>query len=141
MWKLQHQGHLQGQPRSLGRPRGTRTGRIYTAPQDREYQNMHLEALGEPPFLLEGPIRVQMIFVSKRPQRLFRKKDNDGRILKTTKPDIDNMVKMVLDIMTKWNVWTDDAQVVSIQAEDYYCGKYEEPHTCFQLYTLEDDPE
>jgi len=64
-----------------------------------------------------------MIFVSKRPQRLFRKKDNDGRILKTTKPDIDNMVKMVLDIMTKWKVWTDDYQVVSIQAEDYYCGK------------------
>ena len=32
----------------------------------------------------------------------------------------------------------DDNQVVSIQAEDYYCGKHEEPHTIFQIYTPEE---
>ena len=138
MWKLEHQGILQGQPRSLGRPRGTRTGRQYTAPKDREYQATHLAALGESPKAITGPIRIQMIFISKRPQRLQGKKHSDSRIWKPTKPDLDNMIKMVLDILTKWGIWQDDNQVVSIQAEDYYCGKHEEPHTIFQIYTPEE---
>jgi Holliday junction resolvase RusA-like endonuclease len=138
MWKLEYHGILTGQPRSLGRPRGTKTGRIYTAPRDREYQEGHLDALGECPMIIEGPIRVQIIFVSKRPQRLSSKKFSDSRIWKPTKPDLDNMIKMILDILTKWGIWIDDNQVVSIQAEDYYCGKHEEPHTVFQLYTPEE---
>ncbi len=138
MWKLEHQGILLGQPRSLGRPRGTRTGPVYTAPKDRNYQKLHLAALGESPFKLDGPIRIQIVFVGKRPKRLEGKKHSDSRIWKTTKPDIDNMIKMVSDIFTKWGIWNDDSQVVSIQAEDYYSGKHEEPHTVFQLYTPEE---
>lgn len=138
MWKLEHQGSLYGQPRALGRPRGTKTGRLYTPPKDREYQKKHLEALGKPPFKLEGSIRIQISFMSQRPQRLNRKNDPSTRIFKPTKPDLDNMIKMVLDILTKWGIWEDDAQVVSIQAEDFYCGKHEEPHTIFTLYTMED---
>ena len=137
MWKLRHQGILRGQPKSLGRPRGTRAGRVYTAPASREYQKKHLIALGEAPFQLEEPIRIQISFMSKRPQRLNRKSDPDSRLWKPTKPDLDNMIKMVLDILTKWGIWGDDSQVVSIQAEDFYCGKNEEPHTTFQIYTQE----
>ena len=138
MWKLEHQGILLGQPKPMGRPRGTRTGRIYTPPATREYQQKHVEELGEAPFQLAGPVRIQITFISKRPQRLQKKTDPDSRIWKPTRPDLDNMVKMVLDILTKWEIWEDDAQVVSIQAEDYYCGKNEEPHTIFQLYTQEE---
>ena len=139
MWKLRHQGILRGQPRAMGRPRGTKTGRLYTPPKDREYQEKHLGALGEAPFQLDGPIRIQACFVSKRPQRLSKKSDPDSRLWKPNKPDLDNMIKMVLDILTKWGIWGDDAQVVSIHAEDFYCGKNEEPHTTFQIYTQEKD--
>lgn len=137
MWKLQYQGILTGQPKSLGRPRGTRTGRVYMPLSDRQYQAKHLEALGEAPFRLKEEVRVQITFSSKRPQRLMHKKDPEGRIYKTSKPDLDNLIKMVLDILTKWGIWNDDSQVVSIQAEDYYCSKNEEPHTSFQIYIKE----
>lgn len=138
MWILAHQGMLSGQPKSLGRPRISRGGRAYTPQSSRDYQKKHLADLGEAPFKLLGPIRIQITFVSKRPQRLQRKVDPDSRIWKDTKPDLDNMIKMVMDIFTKWGIWADDAQVVSIQAEDYYCGKNEEPHTVFQLYTQQE---
>lgn len=34
---------------------------------------------------------------------------------KDTKPDLDNMAKALLDVMTKLKFWNDDAQVVNLQ--------------------------
>lgn len=39
---------------------------------------------------------------------------------KTTKPDTDNMNKLLKDVMTKCGFWTDDALVVSEVIEKYY---------------------
>lgn len=33
---------------------------------------------------------------------------------KTTRPDCDNMVKLLLDVMTALRFWNDDAQVTSL---------------------------
>ena len=85
---------------------------------------------------ITGPIKVSMTFCHKRPGRLNRKKDTVARIPKVTKPDIDNMIKMVLDVLTKAGAWKDDNQVVCVHAEDWYCSKSEEPHTQWRIYTL-----
>lgn len=134
-WKLEYQGLLLGQPVALGRPRVGKNGRLYTPRTSREYQQFQLEALGGKweQGKLEGAIRIQMTFISKRPKRIKTK----GRTWKNTKPDLDNHIKMVLDILTKWGIWEDDNQVTSLQAEDFYASENEEPHTIFTIYTKE----
>lgn len=56
---------------------------------------------------LKGPVRlkVQFIFPGERVQTI-----------RTAKPDLDNLLKGVLDICTRLGYWLDDAQVVSIYA-------------------------
>ncbi len=41
---------------------------------------------------------------------------------KTTKPDTDNMIKMLKDVMTKLGYWQDDAQVASEITEKFWSG-------------------
>lgn len=46
---------------------------------------------------------------------------------KTTKPDTDNMIKILKDVMTKLGFWKDDAQVSSEITEKFWsepCGIY-----------------
>jgi len=135
MWKLHSQGTFHADPVALGRPRMSRWG-AYTPKKSVAYQKDMLSTIDIDHETLRGPVKVSMTFCHKRPQRLNRKKDTVARIPKTTKPDIDNMIKMVLDVLTKAKIWNDDNQVVCVTAEDWYCSKQEEPHTQWRIYTL-----
>lgn len=135
MWILRHQGTFQGSPVAMGRPRMGKFG-TYTPPKSSKYMKDQVAALVdqiEAP--LDGPVKVCVTFVHKRPQRLQKKSSPESRILKTTRPDLDNLVKMVLDILTNSGMWNDDNQVTSLVCEDYFCGKNEEPHTQFSIYS------
>lgn len=137
MWNLVYQCTFQGSPVSMGRPRKGRYG-MYTAPKSAKYMKQQVKVMkgeldGQEPFT--GPVKVCLTFVHKRPQRLLKKSSPEGRILKTTKPDLDNLTKMVLDILTHSRIWNDDNQVVNLVCSDYYCGKTEEPHTQIAIYT------
>ena len=140
MWKLAYQGILQGPPVAMGRPRFTRTGRAYTAQTSRTYkeeQVKHLEAAkGENWSPLDGVLRIQITFIHPRTKRLLRVKGElpQGRIWRSKKPDIDNLIKMVLDIITQSEIWVDDNRVVCLSCEDYYAGEMEEAHTLFSIY-------
>ena len=63
---------------------------------------------------MEGPLRLttKWIFPAKKPE---------GReyTWKTTKPDTDNMVKLLKDCMTAEGFWNDDAQVASEITEKF----------------------
>lgn len=135
MWILHSQGTFHADPVALGRPRMSRWG-AYTPKKSVEYQKDMLADIQIDHEPITGPIKVSMTFCHKRPGRLNRKKDTVARIPKTTKPDIDNMIKMVLDVLTKAEAWNDDNQVVCVHAEDWYCSKEEEPHTQWRIYTL-----
>ena len=136
MWNLVYQGTIQGNPVSMGRPRKGRYG-MYTAPKSAKYmkekvKDLKVELEGQEPFM--GPVKVVLTFVHKRPQRLQKKTSPEGRIPKTTKPDLDNLTKMVLDILTQASIWNDDNQVVKLVCEDYYSNREEEPHTQIAIY-------
>lgn len=136
MWNLVYQGTIQGNPVSMGRPRKGRFG-MYTAPKSAKYMKdkvleLKMELDGQKP--LAGPVKVVLTFVHKRPQRLQKKSSPEGRIPKVTKPDLDNLTKMVMDILTQASIWNDDNQVVKLVCEDYYSNKEEEPHTQIAIY-------
>ena len=135
MWVLHSQGTFHAAPVALGRPRMSKWG-AYTPKKSVEYQRSMLKEIEIDHEPLTGPIKISMTFCHKRPARLNRKKDTVARIPKVTKPDIDNMIKMLLDVLTKAQVWNDDNQVVCVTAEDWYCSKQEEPHTQWRIYTL-----
>jgi Holliday junction resolvase RusA-like endonuclease len=61
---------------------------------------------------LEGPLFCWMIFIFKRP------KTNKNKF-HTTKPDVDNLTKWILDVGNKI-LWLDDKQIVATSATKIY---------------------
>lgn len=57
----------------------------------------------------EGPVFVSMGF-------LFTQKTKPKTEFKTTRPDLDNLMKLVLDAATDAGAWRDDALIVDISA-------------------------
>ena len=66
----------------------------------------------------EKPIRLTVIlyFDIKQPKKLWG-------TYKTTKPDCDNYVKEIKDVMTKLRFWKDDSQVSDLRVVKYYAEK------------------
>ena len=77
-----------------------------------------------------GPIELSVLFVHRRPKSMRK---NPGRIPKTTRPDLDNLVKTVLDGITASKYWKDDSQVVSLHALDFYGDLNEDPHVLIEI--------
>ena len=109
-----------------GRPRlNSYTGVVYTPTKTKDY-----ESLVEQYFLLkysrfktlEGRIRVSIIAYFSIPKATKKSDINemlDNNISPTKKPDIDNIVKVVLDSMNKF-AFKDDNQITKIEVEKKY---------------------
>lgn len=110
-----------------GRPRATRTGRVYTPAPTRRYETeLKGEAqramAGRP--LLEGPVAVTVSITFAVPASWpawKRESALAGKLVPTVKPDFDNLVK-VCDAF-KGVVWRDDAQVVDAKISKIYGEK------------------
>jgi crossover junction endodeoxyribonuclease RusA len=84
-------------------------------------------AMGTRP-LLEGPLRVRVVFVFPRPaghylpansKRPVRELRSDAPIYHTSKPDVDKLQRALLDAL-KLVVWHDDSQVADVRARKVY---------------------
>ena len=64
--------------------------------------------------VLEHAVKVDVLFVFKA-----RRKTEIGNF-KTSKPDIDNLLKAALDALTDAGMWSDDSQVVQVNAAKMY---------------------
>jgi len=75
---------------------------------------------------IEGAVNMNIIYAFRRPQSLSKKERNeiDGgkTVPKTTKPDIDNLTKAILDALNGI-VWKDDAQVTQINIQKVWSAK------------------
>jgi len=63
---------------------------------------------------LTAPIYLQAKIILPRPKA--RRKEH----YVVTKPDIDNLLKAIMDVFSEIRVWHDDAQVVRLEAEKVY---------------------
>ena len=101
------------------------TGQVYTPTRTKDY-----ESLVEQYFLLkypryktmEGRAKVTIVAhfeIPKSTNKLQRENMLGNTISPTKKPDIDNIVKIVLDSMNKF-AFKDDTQITKIEVEKVY---------------------
>lgn len=86
---------------------------------------------------LEGPIRVDAEFVFPRQAAKVWSRKPMPRYRKTTKPDVDNLVKSLLDCLNQV-MWVDDAQVSLGPIDKWHARGSEQAHV---LVTIEQIPE
>lgn len=124
-----------GQPVSKGRPRfGTIQGRarVFTDRKTENYEGLVCMAARPhaPAVPSDAPLSVDILAVFKRPKRLLEryaktgelKHADEGAMLHPGKPDLDNIVKAVLDGMNRAGIWLDDSQVACICASKFYAA-------------------
>lgn len=82
-------------------------------------------ALHGPPEPLNGPCRVEVLFLMPRPKGHFGAKGLRPSAPKTPdrKPDLDKLERALLDALTVAGFWRDDAQVCDINSRKRYAGK------------------
>ena len=143
-WVLLDTIMIPGEPIAKGRPRVTST-HTYTPKKTKDAQRHIVKHIKEKcanrkdwPFEYANPIYLEMYFYHKRPQRLLRKKDTSLTIPKETKPDLDNLVKLIKDALNDSGYWADDKHNTTILADKMYVAKGEEPRTDIFIYIQED---
>lgn len=82
--------------------------------------------------LLMGPLRVDLVFVFPRQSSKIWKSRSMPRYRKTTKPDRDNLDKLVMDALTGV-VWGDDNQVCSGSIDKWHASAEEAPHVLVRI--------
>jgi Holliday junction resolvase RusA-like endonuclease len=75
--------------------------------------------------------------IKSRPQRLTRKSDPEGLMWRTTKPDADNVLKIVLDAIETAGIVTGDQQVALVECRSLYAEKVGHPRVEVTIETLE----
>lgn len=110
---------IPGRPTGKGRPRFVRaTGRTYT-PSATLSAEQRIQAAAFAALLtrLDGPVRLTVIAFNEIPPSWSRKRAAEARteVHDQRKPDIDNLVKLVMDALNGI-AWADDKQVVELLA-------------------------
>lgn len=116
---------VRGNPVAKGRPRATKTGRLYTPGKTRDWESLARVLAqaamkhGEP---IAGPVEVTVRAVFPIPASWpawKRVAAADGQVAHTAKPDGDNVLKAAKDALNGV-VYRDDAQVVDVYMRKTY---------------------
>jgi Holliday junction resolvase RusA-like endonuclease len=136
-----------GEPVGKGRPRLTTIGgfaRAYTPAKTATWEANAAAALndawGHRAPLDSTPVRVVVLAVKGRPGSLLRKKDPEGRIWRTKKPDADNVAKALCDALVAGGVLRDDTLVVRLEVESLYARKDEGPRVEVWIHSVSELP-
>jgi len=110
---------VEAQPVPKGRPRFTTRGKFpmaYTDAKTRDAEdNFAAQSVKYKPELpIEGAIKLTLTFASIKPKSKPKKIKHW-----TTRPDLDNFIKLVKDALNKI-FWVDDSQIVEVQAKKIY---------------------
>ncbi len=122
MYEFEVPGKITGK----ARPRvNTETGRAYTPASTKEYELLIKQyfKIKYPRYeILQGRIAVKIIACFAIPKSTSQKQKTlmlENKISPTKKPDIDNIVKIILDALNKM-AFKDDSQITKIQVEKLY---------------------
>lgn len=115
-----------GEIKGKARPRvNTYTCQVYTPTKTKDYENLVKQYFKikypkyEP---LEGRISVKIVAYfkpSKTTSKKLLSEMLEGKMSPTKKPDIDNIVKIILDSMNKM-AFVDDNQITKLEVEKVY---------------------
>lgn len=119
---------IPGTPVGKGRPKFSRQGafvRAYTPEKTATYENLVKvkaeQAMDGRP-MIEGPVEVSIRLIVTPPASWSQKKQREaleGRIFPTSKPDIDNVLKGIMDACNEI-VFKDDKQAVDVRVVKRY---------------------
>lgn len=102
-------------PVGKARPRVTKSGHAYTPDKTQLAEdNIKIYLRAHNAHRFDGPLEVALKFSFKKP-----KSAPADRTFPSVKPDIDNLVKLVLD-SSNGILWNDDAQVVDLHVYKRY---------------------
>lgn len=128
---------VEATPVPQARPRVVK-GSTYTPKRTKIHKELveyhakhHLQARGSPAPYLDGPIRMDIDFFMPIPKSWPKYKQIDATeqtIKPISKPDVDNLVKLVKDALNKI-VYADDSQIVAVNAAKHYTRLGEVPRT------------
>ena len=123
---MKYQFEVPGGIKGKGRPRvNSYTGVVYTPTNTKDYEYLVEQyfMLKYPKFKpLEGRISVNIIATFNIPKSTKKQEINkmlENSISPTKKPDIDNIVKIILDAMNKF-AFKDDTQITKLSIEKIY---------------------
>jgi Holliday junction resolvase RusA-like endonuclease len=77
--------------------------------------------------VIDAPLAVRVIAVFPRPKGMVWKSKPMPRLLKVSKPDVDNCIKSLLDALNGI-LFRDDAQVCQLRIEKWIAAGDEQPH-------------
>lgn len=125
-----------GIPKGAPRPRRAKFGGVYVPATAKPFEDaIRLAALPHrPPLPIPGPVRLSIRIRIGRPKTHFKTnrktKSLELRAEAPTfccrKPDIDNMLKVIMDTLTNCQFWCDDSQVVIV----HIAKVWDEPVGC-----------
>ena len=136
---MKYEFEVPGAIKGKGRPRvNSYTGIVYTPTTTKDY-----EYLVEQYFLLKYPkfkplegrlaVNIKAIFsIPKSTKKADKDKMLENTISPTKKPDIDNIVKIILDAMNKF-AFKDDTQITKLSVEKVY-GNEEKVEVTIEEY-------
>lgn len=120
---------MPGEPKAKARPRmSTKTGIAYTPKETIQYENwvktcfVNQSGIADSEDRFRGQISARIIAYYSIPKSISKKKREEmlqGKIRPVKKPDIDNIVKSILDSLNKI-AYDDDSQVVKCDIEKFY---------------------
>ena len=121
---------IPGEPVAKERPRLSKCGRVYTPKKTRQWEAVASQAMcvqWRPRPLIARAVAVEIWAIyprpKKRPRTVTREAWVSGmRVWRPSRPDLDNVIKAVLDAAQLAGVLKDDGFVVHINARKLYAG-------------------
>lgn len=110
---------VNGVPKAQPRPRLAASGHVYNPPSADAWKACVISAFLVRKYrTITGPVRLRVRFFLPRPTGMKTAGEHD--VPHEKKPDVDNLLKAVMDAMTEARVWKDDALVYAIEVEKWY---------------------
>ena len=134
--------YISGTPMPLKRHRMTRGGRVYdpSCTDKRNWMKQARDFCPDEP--VSGALKVTLEFTMPRPKSHFGTGRNAGKLKNSAPkhhlhtPDLDNLVKFVLDAMNG-QFYVDDSQIISINCSKRLADSPEECGTIVRICSVE----